>query len=67
MIGFGSTVDPYNSYTTLISYTENFIVVPTTFGWKYIPRTEFKDDKKGQNRSCSKTYRGAKKTYLGVD
>jgi hypothetical protein len=45
MIGFGSTVDPYNSYTTLISYTENFIVVPTTFGWKYIPRTEFKDDK----------------------
>ena len=34
----GSTVDPYNSYTTLISYTENFIVVPTTFGWKYIPR-----------------------------
>ena len=34
----GSTVDPYNSYTTLISYTENFIVVPTITGWKYIPR-----------------------------
>ncbi len=37
----GSTVDPYNSYTTLISYTENFIVVPTLTGWKYIPRKKF--------------------------
>ena len=26
-----------------------------------------KNDKKRQNRSCSETYRGAKKTYLGVD
>jgi len=25
------------------------------------------NDKKRQNRSCSETYRGAKKTYLGVD
>ena len=46
MINFGSTVDPYNSYTTLTSYTENFIVVLTTFGWKYIPRKEFKNDKR---------------------
>ena len=38
MINFGSTVDLYNSYTTLTSYTENFIVVPDTIGWKYIPR-----------------------------
>ena len=38
MINFGSTVDLYNSYRTLTSYTENFIVVPTLTGWKYIPR-----------------------------
>ena len=37
----GSTVDPYNSYTTLISYTENFIVYPTLTGWKYVPRERF--------------------------
>ena len=41
MIGFGSTVDPYNSYTTLISYTENYIVFPTLTGWKYMPRQKF--------------------------
>jgi len=67
MIGFGSTVDPYNSYCSLTSYTKDFMIVPTIVGWKYIPRTKFKDDKKRKNRSCSKTYRGAKKTYLGVD
>ena len=49
MINSGSTVDPYNSYTTLISYTENFIVVPTITGWKYIPRKEFKNDKRTKN------------------
>ena len=49
LIRSGSTVDPYNSYTTLISYTENFIVYPTLTGWKYVPRTEFKDDKKRKN------------------
>ena len=28
---------------------------------------ENKNDKEAKNRSCSETYRGAKKTYLGVD
>jgi len=41
LITSGSTVDPYNSYTTLISYTENFIVFPTLTGWKYMPRQKF--------------------------
>jgi len=53
MIGFGSTVDPYNSYCSLTSYTKDFMIVPTIVGWKYIPRTKFKDDKRTKNRSCS--------------
>tara|TARA_R100000388_G_C7148072_1_gene113184 strand:+ start:42 stop:191 length:150 start_codon:yes stop_codon:yes gene_type:complete len=46
MINFGSTVDPYNSYTTLTSYTENFIIVPDIIGWKYIPRKKLSKTKK---------------------
>ena len=49
MIGSGSTVDPYNSYCSLTSYTKDFMIVPTIVGWKYIPRTEFKDDKTTKN------------------
>ena len=49
MIGSGSTVDTYNSYCSLTSYTKDFMIVPTIVGWKYIPRTEFKDDKTTKN------------------
>ena len=41
----GSTVDPYNSYSTLTSYTEDYIVFPVLGGWKYIPRKKFKKKK----------------------
>ena len=40
------TIDNYGSWgvpiesTTLISYTEDFMVVPDIVGWKYIPRTK---------------------------
>ena len=50
LISSCSTVDPYNSYTTLISYTENFIVYPTLTGWKYVPRERFDN----QNPKVSK-------------
>ena len=44
-----TTVEQGNSYTTLTSYTKDFMIVPTIVGWKYIPRTEFKDDKTTKN------------------
>tara|TARA_B100001778_G_scaffold253680_1_gene213749 strand:+ start:41 stop:196 length:156 start_codon:yes stop_codon:yes gene_type:complete len=34
-------VEEGNSYTTLTSYTKDFICVPDIVGWKYIPRTNY--------------------------
>ena len=35
-----TTVEEGNSYTTLTSYTKDFMIVPDIVGWKYIPRTK---------------------------
>ena len=42
MIGFGSTVDPYNSYTTLTSYTENFISCSNYFWLEIYSKKDLK-------------------------
>ena len=35
-----TTVEEGNSYTTLTSFTKDFMIVPSIVGWKYIPRTK---------------------------
>ena len=35
-----TTVEQGNSYTTLTSFTKDFMIVPTIGGWVYIPRTK---------------------------
>ena len=49
MIYSGSTVDPYNSYCSLTSFTEDFMIIPISGGWKYIPRTKSKDDNRTED------------------
>ncbi len=48
-----TTVEEGNSYTTLTSYTKDFICIPDIVGWRYIPRTTF--TRKLKNNGTSKT------------
>ena len=43
-----TTVEEGNSYTTLTSYTKDFMIGPDIVGWKYIPRTK-SDEKTRKN------------------
>ena len=47
MIGFGSTVDPYNSYCSLTSYENDYIIIPRIDGWEY--RSRKQNDKTTKN------------------
>ena len=50
-----TTVEEGNSYTTLTSYTKDFICIPDIVGWRYIPRTTFtrKLKKNGTSKTSS--------------